>query len=245
MTTQEMRPSVVIPFYVAAVLAASLLAPSQVHAQNAAVAQPTPEAQITTRPSPPVPPARSFLRAYFLFDSTELAAAETFGAVVGKSRLSMPGGGGEALGLWKGLFARVAFSSVTETGSRVVVLDDEVIDLGIPLTVELRPLEFAAGWRFPALLRGRLVPYAGGGLLRMGYKERSNFAIGDDNTDTTFTGNLVFGGLEASIVSWVIAGAEVQYRSVPDALGEGGVSQAFGENDLGGMTVRVLVGIRR
>jgi hypothetical protein len=46
-------------------------------------------------------------------------------------------------------------------------------------------------------------------------------------------------------VSWVIAGAEVQYRTVPDALGEGGVSQVFGDTDLGGVTVRVLVGIRR
>jgi hypothetical protein len=235
----------VIRFCTAAALAASLLAPSPVRAQDVTATEATVDSQVATPPSPRAPSSRSFLRAYFLFDSTELAAAESFGAVIGKSRLSMLGGGGEVLGLWKGLFARVAFSSVKETGSRVVVFDDEVIDLGIPLTVEMRPLEVAAGWRFPGMLRGRLVPYAGGGLLRMGYKERSEFAIGDDNTDTTFTGTLVFGGLEASIVSWVIAGAEVQYRSVPDALGGGGVSQAFGENDLGGVTVRVLVGIRR
>jgi hypothetical protein len=220
--------------FVLAAVAVCSLVPALAHAQAA-----------TPLPSPSPASSRPLLRAYFLFDSTTLTASETFDAVVGKSRLAMPGGGAEVLRLWKGLFARVAFSSVKETGSRVVVFDDEVIDLGIPLTVELAPLEIGGGWRFPALAAGRLVPYAGGGFLRMGYRETSQFAIGDDNTDTSFNGGLVFGGIEASIVSWVIAGAEAQYRSVPGALGDGGVSQAFGDTDLGGVTVRVLVGIRR
>lgn len=229
-------------------LMAVLLAPATAHGQR--IGAEVPAASLDAQATPPPPSrasasSRPFLRAYFLFDSTSLTAADTFDAVIGKSRLSMPGGGGEVLSLWKGLFARVAFSSVKEAGSRVVVFDDDVIDLGIPLTVELKPLEVAGGWRFPAFAAGRLVAYAGGGLLRMGYRETSEFALGDDNTDTTFNGGLAFGGIEASIVSWVIAGAEVQYRTVPDALGEGGVSQVFGDNDLGGVTVRVLVGIRR
>lgn len=223
-----------IRLFVLAAAAVCSFAPTQAYAQ--ATTPPPSRASASSRP---------FLRAYVLFDSTALAATDTFDAVIGKSRLSMPGGGGEVLNIWKGLFARVAFSSVKETGSRVVIFDGEVIDLGIPLTVELEPLEVAGGWRFPAFAAGRLVPYVGGGLLRMGYKERSEFGMGDDNTDTSFNGSVVFGGIEASIVSWVIAGAEVQYRTVPDAIGEGGVSQAFGENDLGGVTLRVLVGIRR
>jgi hypothetical protein len=203
------------------------------------------EAQASAPPAPTRrAPARSFFRAYAMFDTTELAAADSFNAVIGKSRITMPGGGVEVLGLWKGLFARGAFSSVTETGSRVVVFDDEVISLGIPVTIEMKPLEIAAGWRFRPLLSGRLTPYVGGGLLRMSYKETSDFAIGDENTDETFTGSVVFGGVEVALVSWVMAGAEVQYRSVPNALG-GGVSEVFDESDLGGVTVRVLVGIRR
>jgi hypothetical protein len=79
----------------------------------------------------------------------------------------------------------------------------------------------------------------------MGYRETSEFGIGDDNTDQTFTGTAVFGGIEAWIINWVIAGAEVQYRTVPDALGGGGVSAVFGDDNLGGLTLRVLVGIRR
>jgi hypothetical protein len=220
--------------FVLAAMAVCSLAPALAHAQ--ATTPPRPRAAAAQQP---------LLRAYFTFDTTTLTAADTFDAVIGRSRLSMPGGGAELLRIWKGLFARVAFASAKETGSRVVVFDDEVIDLGIPLTVELAPLEIAGGWRFPAFAGRRLVPYAGAGLLRMSYRETSDFAMGDDNTDTVFNGGVVFGGIEAALVSWVIAGAEVQYRTVPDALGEGGVSQVFGDTDLGGVTVRVLVGIRR
>jgi hypothetical protein len=193
----------------------------------------------------PAPAARTYLRAYFLFDSTSMAAAETFDAVIGTSRLSMAGAGGEALGLWKGLFARVAFSTASETGHRVDVFEDEVVSVGIPITVELRPIEVAGGWRLRPVASGRLVPYFGGGLLRMGYRETSDFADTGENIDTSFTGAVMFGGIEASLVSWIVAGAEVQYRTVPDAIGGGGVSQVFGEDNLGGLTFRVLFGVRR
>lgn len=188
---------------------------------------------------------RPLLRAYFHVDVTSLSASRTFDAVIGQSQFTMPGGGGEILNLWKGLFARVAFSMAKETGSRVIVLDDEVIPIGIPLTVELAPLEIGGGWRFPAFGSGRVVPYAGAGYVRLGYRETSDFAQRGDDTDTTFNGSIVFGGVEVSLVSWVIAGVEAQYRRVPDAIGGGGVSGAFGETDLGGTTFRVLVGIRR
>lgn len=214
---------------VAAALAAAGLAAAPAFAQAPAAAA----------------PGREMFRAYVLFDSTTMAAADTFEAVVGKSRLSMVGGGGEALGLWKGLFARVAFSSVEESGSRAEVYDGEVFPLGIPLTVEMRTLELGGGWRLPPMAAGRIVPYAGGGLLRVGYRESSDFALAGEDVDSTFAGAFGFGGVDLRIVSWLFGGAEVQYRSVPDALGAGGVSSALGESNLGGLTLRVLVGVRR
>jgi len=203
------------------------------------------EAQVTTAAQRPPQAREPVLRAYFLADSVWMSASQTFDAVVGTSRLSMRGGGGEVLGLWRGLFARVAFAVGEEEGSRVVVFDDEVIPLGIPLTVQVRPLEIGAGWRFRPFAAGRLTGYAGGGVLRLGYRERSAFATADDDVDATFTGGVVFGGLEASLVSWVIAGVEVQHRIVPDALGDGGVSAVYGETGLGGTAVRLLIGVRR
>lgn len=229
-----------------AAMAAIVLTAAAVHAQEVEPAPADATApESASQPAPPRPRApRSYFRGYVTFDSTALAASQTFDAVVGKPRLSMVGGGGELLDIWKGLFARVAVSSVKETGSRAELFNGEVIPLGIPLTVELRPLEVAAGWRVP-LLAGRLVPYGGAGVLRMGYRETSTFAMAGEDTSETFAGSVVFGGVEARIVSWIVAGAEVQYRTVPDALGQGGLSEAFGESDLGGTTLRLLIGIRR
>ena len=241
-TTDAMRIFVAVA---AATLFAVSLGQADAQTLSAVVTSPRLDVQAPPPVARPAPAARTFLRAYFLFDSTSMAAAETFDAVIGTSRLSMAGAGGEALGLWKGLFARVAFSSASETGSRVDVFDDEVVSVGIPVTIELRPLEIAAGWRARPFAAGRLVPYVGGGLLRMGYKETSDFSDPDDNVDTSFTGGVLFGGIEASLVSWIVAGAEVQYRTLPNAIGAGGVSEVFEETDLGGMTFRVLIGVRR
>jgi len=58
-------------------------------------------------------------------------------------------------------------------------------------------------------------------------------------------GYTAFGGVEVGIVKGLMAGAEAQYRSVKNVIGTGGVSQDFGEKDLGGFTVRVLFGYRR
>ena len=174
-----------------------------------------------------------------------MSASETFDAVFETTRFSTSGGGGEVLNLWKGLFARVAVSGGSLEGSRVTVIDDEVIRLGIPLTVEMRPLEFGAGWRFRPFLASRLTPYAGAGYLKVSYKETSDFADPGENTSESFNGSVIFGGIEARLLRWVVAGAEVQYRSVPEAIGGGGVSQEFGEANLGGVTMRVLVGVGR
>jgi hypothetical protein len=110
----------------------------------------------------------------------------------------------------------------------------------------MRPLEFGLGWRATPLGRsGRVVPYAAGGLLIMGYQETSEFADDEENVERTFNGFSFLGGIEIRLAPWVIAGAEAQYRSIPDAIGAGGVSQAFDETDLGGFTFRVLVGLGR
>lgn len=228
-------------FITTGVLAILLMTPALATAQLNAEVDGEQAPAVAPRPVRAVQPR---VRAYFLFDSTALAAERTFDAVIGKTRVTAPGAGGEVF-IWQGLFARVALSSLKETGSRVVVFDDQAIALGIPLTIEMRPLELAAGWRARPMASGRIVPYGGVGLLRMGYRETSEFATGSENTDTTFSGRVLFGGIEAVLGGWLIAGAEVQHRAVPDALGDGGVSQAFGERDLGGVTFRVLVGIRR
>ena len=205
----------------------------------------TPAPKPAPAPAPAPVPQKLGVRAYFLFDTNALSASETFDATMGSSTFSAPGGGGEVINIWGGLFARVAFSSMKETGTRVAVIDGTVVPLDIPLTVEMKPLEIGGGWRFPLRKSPRFTPYGGAGYVKLAYKETSDFAASDEESDESFSGFVVFGGVEVVIWKWVMAGAEVQYRSIADALGTGGASQAFNETDLGGTTFRFLVGIRR
>jgi hypothetical protein len=224
----------------------------------------------TQKPRPPAPARPSAaarqpigFRAYVNFDYLSIAAKDSFEAVLGTSTMSAVGGGGEVINLWKRLFARIGISSASETGSRVVVVNNEVFDLGIPIDIQMTMLELAGGWRYAprprprAPVPGRAVTrpvappkplwavYGGGGLLRVSYKEDSEFAGSLENVNSTFNGYIVFGGVEVTVWKWVIAGVEGQYRGINNALGDGGVSEVFGENNLGGGAVRVLFGVRK
>jgi hypothetical protein len=224
----------------------------------------------TQKPRPPAParPAARRdpigFRAYVNFDYLAIAAKESFDAVLGTSSMSAVGGGGEVLNLWKGLFARVGVSSASDTGSRVAVVNNEVFDLDIPIDIKMTMLEFAGGWRYaprprprapapgrPVVTRPLAAPqpryavYGGGGLLRVSYHEDSQFAGSLENVRDTFNGYLVFGGIEVTVWKWVIAGVEGQYRGINNALGDGGVSEVFGEKNLGGGALRVLFGVRK
>ena len=222
------------------------------------VDQQTPPKPLPPQPKPTIPRStpRPGVGAFVLFDNEWMTAKDTFDAVFDKSTLAFPGIGGEAFNLFGGLFARVAYSKTTENGSRVAVVDSEPLSLNIPLELKLSTTEVAAGWRVPfgqarrtgvpAVLRApRLHGYGGGGFLFVSYRETSSFAETGDDSRESFTGYMVFGGVDVTIWKLIYAGAEAQFRIVPDALGEGGVSREFDETDLGGVVVRVLFGARK
>jgi hypothetical protein len=194
---------------------------------------------------PPARPRRQLgVRAFAALDADSLAASSTFDAVLGTHVLAARGGGAELLNVWKGLFIRVAATSASKTGSRVVVVDKQAVSLGIPLTIEMMPVEFGAGWRSSIGQRQQGAWYVGGGLLHAVYRETSTFATVGDNTDTTFNGGVVFVGADVKLWHFIVGGGEVQFRSLPNALGDGGASQAFNETNLGGATVRGVIGVR-
>jgi opacity protein-like surface antigen len=87
--------------------------------------------------------------------------------------------------------------------------------------------------------------YGGGGFLFVNYRETSTFSEPEDDSSESFNGYLVFGGVDVTVWKLIYAGAEVQFRMVPDALGEGGASREFNETDLGGFVVRMLFGVRK
>ena len=182
------------------------------------------------------------VRAFGIADINVLTAQNSFNAVLGSSRLTAFGGGVDVLNVWNGAFLRFAVSTTSKTGSRAFVANGQAVTLNIPLTVSMTPVEVGGGWRF--LTRTRAVPYVGGGFLAQLYSEKSSFAgPGEDVSQTNF-GYMALGGIEVETTRWLVVGVEAQFRGVPNAIGQSGVSQSFGETNLGGLTARVLIGVK-
>jgi SH3 domain-containing protein len=182
------------------------------------------------------------VRAYAAVDLDRLTARKSFDAVLGTSQLTGFGGGADLLNVWKTLFVRVSASRISKGGNRVFVFNGQAVSLGIPITVQMTPIEVAAGWRFGS--SSRVTPYIGGGALFVKYAETSAFAGTGDDVSQSNRGYSAFGGADVTIARWLVVGAEGQYRSVPHAIGTRPVSQDFGETNLGGFTVRVLIGFK-
>jgi cell division septation protein DedD len=89
------------------------------------------------------------------------------------------------------------------------------------------------------------VPYVGGGVGLLSYKETSEFPDGTDEFSESFTSYHVLGGVDVQLTKWVGLAGEVAWRLVPDALEDSDVGQQYNEKDLGGFTFRALVTIGR
>jgi opacity protein-like surface antigen len=109
-------------------------------------------------------------------------------------------------------------------------------------SVTTRALDLIGGWRFPV---GRVIPYVGAGMSYVSYEETAPFAIDGDDVSDSSTGAAFLGGVEVSVTRLLRVGGEFGYRAVNGVLGMGGVSSAFGEDQLGGFAaaLRVSVGL--
>jgi hypothetical protein len=183
-------------------------------------------------------------RVFGHFEWQTMAAKDSFDAVIGKTTLQGAGGGVEVQRLWRGIFVRASLTSMSATGERVFVFENEVIKLGIPLEVSLTPIDLAVGWRLSPLTSLRIVPYAGAGAVILKYKETSDADASGESVDESYRGVVIFGGLEVPVWRFVSVGGEVGWRqvNVPDP---GGAFASFTEKDLGGVTMRVMLSIRR
>lgn len=176
-------------------------------------------------------------------DWQQMTAKESFDAVTGSSSLSGAGGGAEVHRLWRGVFVRASVSQMKADGERVFVHDGTVFPLGIPMDITMTPIELGGGWRFTPL-GGRMVPYVGAGALWVKYAESSEGDTASEGVNETYPGAVVFGGIDVSVWRFVSAGAEVAWRTAT-VKDPGGALAAFGEKNLGGVSVRVMVSIGR
>jgi opacity protein-like surface antigen len=196
------------------------------------------------RPSTPPPyPDRLDIRPVVSVGTTWFTAGDTFDAVLGSDRGQDWGGG---VNITQGpAFLELSGRRFSKSGSRVFVTDTkEVFPLGIPIDVSTTALEAAIGWRFRPLF-GRLRPYAGAGYTRLQYEEAADFATDGDDVKESFNGFHVLGGVEVRVTRWVGVAGDVVWTSVADAIGDAGASRAFGENNLGGTSLRLKLVIGR
>jgi hypothetical protein len=204
-------------------------------------AKPTvpPAAQPRPRPAPvrrPEPPGG---RVFGSFMVDRMLASDSFNAVIGKDTVTSYGGGVQGTNLWRGLFVEASIERSKVDGERVFVFDDEVFPLGIPLEIEMLPIDVVGGWR--QRVANRVYGYGGAGVTVLTYKETSEFADEDEDIDEGYTGYVLMGGVEAGISRWVHVRGEVRFRSVSDVLGIGGASEAFDETTLGGFGFGVKI----
>lgn len=132
-----------------------------------------------------------------------------------------------------------------DTGRRVFVLGTSVFDLGIPDPVSITPVEASLGYRLASPARRRpatTIPYVGGGIGWHLYREGPVSPSGD-GTHTTRTGAHLLAGVERPLGRRLSGAVEVQWSTVPRAIGRdtGSVGALFDEHDLGGVTFRARV----
>lgn len=194
------------------------------------------------KPAPPPPPSREIsIHGYGMVGRITFTADDSFDAVLGDSSGTIFGGGAR-IGLpYGGLFVDVGAWRFSGDGERVFVSGGEVIPLNIPMEITITPLEFSAGWQFRIRQAPRLTPYVAGGITSYGYRETSDFAVASEDVDDRFTGYHLMGGATVRLTRWLGVGGEFVWTTVPDAIGSGGVSAEFNEDNLGGTSLRLKI----
>jgi opacity protein-like surface antigen len=223
-----------------AVVIVALASPSAAYAQQ----KPQPKPKPAPARQPPRPRTVS-IGGYAMAGGFSFTARESFEATLGRSSGPIFGGGARIGIPYGGLFADVGAWRYKDDGERVFVLDNVEYPLNIPMEVSITPIELSGGWQFRIRTNPKLLPYVGGGLTLMNYSETSDFATDAENVEETFTGYHLFGGVEYKLTRWLGAAGEVSWTTVPDAIGDGGVSQAFNEDNLGGVSLRFRITVGR
>lgn len=109
----------------------------------------TPPDKAKAPPSPARRPGTPAFRVagFFTFGYQSFAATDTFDATLGTTGGRVLGGGG-SLTHRSGVFAQVDVTQFAADGERAFAYNGEVFRLGIPLRLEVRPIEVTVGYKF-------------------------------------------------------------------------------------------------
>jgi hypothetical protein len=202
----------------------------------------------TTKPKPKTPKLPVGFRFFGAVESMSMAASSTFEAQGGSSMVLGYGAGAEVLNIWKRIFLRVGYSTSSVEGTRGFVIEGDFVSNGVPLTLGVQNLELGVGWRSYFKKHPSIAWYIAGGLnVGTNSQESPDPEPGDNDSKSGngFAGTVgVEFALQKKVKNPLFVGVEGAFRSVGGVLGESGGSDGFGESDLGGFSIRGLVGMR-
>lgn len=187
------------------------------------------------------PTAEFLIRGFGQYSGTLFTAKDSIQAVLDTS-LGQSFGGGAQVVLRNGFFAQGSVDRFDKTGARVVASNQQVFRLAIPNTVRITPVTATIGYRDAR--SDYAIGYVGAGAGWYVLEERSP-ALSGGNLRQGHAGFHVVGGAEYRVNAFMWLAGEVQWSTVPDALGQAGIGATFGDTDLGGTTFRVKVLIGR
>jgi hypothetical protein len=165
----------------------------------------------------------------------DMAAQKSAKAVFGSSS-GATFGGAVRYNVWRGAFVSAGARSFSKDGERVFLASagSPLQKLGFPVSLKLTPILLTAGYRFR---HGKLiVPYAHVGAAITSYSETSEVAGESFDDEGSQTGFMGAAGVEAGR-GLLRFGVELGYSNVSGAVGLGGVSKLYGEDEIGGFHV--------
>ena len=151
-------------------------------------------------------------------------------------------GGFVSYAVTRNVFLSATAQVFQKEGERVFLVDAEgpIVPLGHPLKLRLIPAHLVVGYRFHPW--PSVVPYlaVGGGVTF--YREESTVGGVTESASTTKGMGIAQAGVDF-VTRGVLVGVQASWSTVPNAVGTSGVSEVYGENDLGGVSVSIRLGV--
>ena len=133
--------------------------------------------------------------------------------------------------------AHFLLSLAGETGSKTgerVLPTKPPIRTGVPEKLTLTPIHLSVAWIFHP--EANVNWYAGAGPTFLSWKDSS----GADHNSGSDTGMHLVGGVRWQSAGRLSVGGEVRYSTVPNAVGNAGITKLYNEDDLGGISISLI-----
>lgn len=160
--------------------------------------------------------------------------ADSFRAVF-DSAGSMVLGAGVRVELPRGIYVEGALDYFSKDGYRVYVSGTKAVRTDIDTSISIIPFTFTGGYHFK--LKPSFIPYVGGGFGRYYFRQKDTVTeLKGESSFKAHTGYHLLGGIEFRADRPISFAGELKWNTVPDAIGEGGVSKYYEEDNIGGIS---------